>query len=126
MTAPSDNPIAAVMATAIRQIGMLEVQPIRGCADAIDLMRRKTLLEQFGKVIDNVIYQIMAECADHTIRSIDRSYYKSILSDALEDRGVTSTLHCAADELREAEADAAERPLRTCFDPDSGRRISIK
>ena len=119
-----NNPIAKALGAAIIELMRMPVPNIVNCADSHDLMGRKELLERFAKIIDPVIYEVMSEAAEHS-NDIDRSYYKTILSDAFEDRSVLSTLETAAEQLAEDESAAAERPLRYSFNPDTRRRITI-
>lgn len=102
LTAPSvpGDPIAKAMGLAVRQILQLQVPRVRGLFDAQDFIGRKELLERFAAIVDPVIAAIASEGAEHS-HEIDRSYFKTVLADAMVDRSLLSAFEVAAEQWRD-------------------------
>lgn len=102
-------PVSLALGKAIGDLARLQIPRVRGSADADDLEGRAELLVTIAKIFDPVIYAIGSEGAEHS-HEIVRGDWTSIVSDALEDRALLSQFTSGADQLRDDETEAAERP----------------
>mgnify|MGYP001597117297 CR=1 FL=1 len=95
-TRSHDNPVAKALGLAVRQLIQLQAPRVRGLFDAQDFIGRKELLERLAAIVDPVIAAIASEGSEHS-HEIDRSYFTTVLADAMIDRSLLSAFEVAAE-----------------------------